>query len=366
MTRGALVDDRDRPVLELARGEALGVDVGQLLELERTLQRDGEPDVPAEEEDRVGVGQRAAQRPDLVHAGEHLGDGLGQAAQVVDDRGDLVLVLHAAHLGEEQPDEVAGDDLAEERLGRGDGDLGAGVRVEHGVGLARDGRAVGVADGQDAGPLLPRVAQRHQRVHRLAGLADDDDQRRPVEHRVAVAELAGDLDLDGDAGPVLDRVLGDQPGVVGGAAGDHEDLVDVAQLLVGEADLVQDQVAVLAEPAEQGVGDGLGLLGDLLEHEPVVAALLGGGGVPVDRVGGGLDRPPVEVGDGDAAVAVDLDDLVLAELERVAGVADEGGDVGPRKYSPSPTPTTSGLLRRDATRVSGSVTDVATRVNEHT
>ena len=38
------------------------------------------------------------------------------------------------------------------------------------------------------------------------------------------------------------------------------------------------------EPAEQRVGDRLRLLGDLLEHEVVVAALLGGGEVPVDVV----------------------------------------------------------------------------------
>ena len=35
----------------------------------------------------------------------------------------------------------------------------------------------------------------------------------------------------------------------------------------------------------------------------------------------------------------------------------------PRKYSPSPTPTTSGLLRREATTVSGSSACVATSVN---
>src|SRR5688572_32619464 len=47
------------------------------------------------------------------------------------------------------------------------------------------------------------------------------------------------------------------------AAGDDHDLVDVAQVLVGEADLVEDDVAAVAEPAEQGVGDRLRLVGDL-------------------------------------------------------------------------------------------------------
>ena len=51
--RQALLDQRDRAVLELAGGEALGVHVGELLELERALQRHRVADVPAEEQHRA-------------------------------------------------------------------------------------------------------------------------------------------------------------------------------------------------------------------------------------------------------------------------------------------------------------------------
>ena len=54
--RQPLLDQRDRAVLELAGGEALGVDVGQLLELERALERDRVAGVPAEEQHRPGAG----------------------------------------------------------------------------------------------------------------------------------------------------------------------------------------------------------------------------------------------------------------------------------------------------------------------
>ncbi len=158
---------------------------------------------------------------------------------------------------------------------------GPGAGVEHRVALARDLAAVGVADRQHLGLLLLGVPHRFERVGGLAGLRDRDHQRAAVQHRVAVAELAGQLDLDGQPGPVLDRVLGQQPGVVRGAAGDDEDLVDLAQLLVGEALLVEHDAAV-DEVAQQGVGDRGGLLGDLLEHEVLVAALLGGREIPVD------------------------------------------------------------------------------------
>ena len=171
-----------------------------------------------------------------------------------------------------------------------------------------------------------------ERVGGLAGLRDRDDQRAAVQHRVAVAELAGELGLDGQPGPVLDRVLGQQPGVVRGAARDDEDLVDLAQFLIGQPLLVEHDAPV-HEVAEQGVGDGGGLLGDLLEHEVVVAALLGGREVPVDmelaRVGGVVVA--MEVGDP-VAVGGDHDRLVLTQFDGVAGVFDERGDVGAEEH----------------------------------
>ena len=118
----------------------------------------------------------------------------------------------------------------------------------------------------------------------LAALADRHHQGAAVQHRVAVAELRGDLDLARDPGPVLDRVLRHQARVERRPAGDDEDLVGVPQVLLGQPDLVEDDLAVVGEPAAQGVGDRGRLLGDLLEHEVRVAALLGGGGVPVDVV----------------------------------------------------------------------------------
>ena len=60
-----------------------------------------------------------------------------------------------------------------------------------------------------------------------------------------------------------------------------------------EPQLVEHDAGAV-EVAEQGVGDRLRLLGDLLVHEGRVAALLGGGQVPVDVegavVGDGLAR----------------------------------------------------------------------------
>ena len=111
------------------------------------------------------------------------------------------------------------------------------------------------------------MTDRLDRVHGLAALGDGDDQGLLADDRVAVAELAGELDLDGDAAPVLDRVAGDLSGVGGGAAADHDDLVDGAQDVLGDTHLVQSQVSVRVDAIRQGRAHGLGLLMDFLLHE---------------------------------------------------------------------------------------------------
>ena len=93
-----------------------------------------------------------------------------------------------------------------------------------------------------------------------------------------------------------------------------------------DAHLVEHEPAVEVGAGAQGVGDGLRLLVDLLGHERRVAALLGGRGVPGHGERAALDRGAGEVGDAEP-VGADLDDLVLAELDRLAGVVDERRDV---------------------------------------
>ena len=111
------------------------------------------------------------------------------------------------------------------------------------------------------------------------------------------------------------------------AAGDDHDLVDLAELGIGEAHLVEVEQPLPVHAAAQRIGHGLGLLRDLLEHEEVVAALFGGRGIPGDREGLRLAHLAVKVGD-DHVIARDLHDLVLTEFQRLARVGDEGGDVG--------------------------------------
>ena len=136
---------------------------------------------------------------------------------------------------------------------------------------------------------------------------------------------------------MLDGVLRHQARVVGSATRHDDDLVDLPEVRVAEPHLIEVEATIAPHTAAQRIGHGLRLLGDLLEHEQVVAALLRGGGIPGDRELLGLDDVAVEVGDDDL-LAGDLHDLVLAELERVTRVGDEGGHVRGHEVLPLSAP----------------------------
>ncbi len=132
-------------------------------------------------------------------------------------------------------------------------------------------------------------------VERLAALAHGDDEIGVAEDRVAITDLAADLDDRGDARELLDPVPPGHRRVRARAAGDEADAPDLLRDLGADADLFADHVP-LAEvhAAAQRVFDGTRLLVDLLEHEVLVAALLGLGRRPVDALRRALDAGAVE------------------------------------------------------------------------
>ena len=83
---------------------------------------------------------------------QHLLEQAGQAQQIGDVPAPIGLAERAAHLPEIHRQQMQGDQLAGERLGRGHADLGTGMRVERALGLARRHAADHVADGDAAGP----------------------------------------------------------------------------------------------------------------------------------------------------------------------------------------------------------------------
>ena len=178
---------------------------------------------------------RSASASISARALEDVGDLLRQPAQRLDELPPLQ-DAQVPQPGEPERHQRERGHLAGERLGARDADLGAGVQVDAAVHLARDRRAHHVHQAERPGAAALRLAHRRQRVGGLAGLGDDDDQRPAVDHRVAVAELRGVLDLDRDPGHLLEHVLADERRVPGRAAGGDDDALDLLELVVAQVE----------------------------------------------------------------------------------------------------------------------------------
>ena len=228
------------------------------------------------------------------------------------------------HLSELEREQVHRRGLGDEGLGGGHPDLEARAREQHAVRVAGGLAADDVGDREHLGAALASQAHGGQRVGGLARLGDADDQIALREHRVAVAELGGDVHLHRSPRPGLDRVAPDQTGVVGGSAGHDHHPAHVLEELVGQSDVTEVHHPV-AQPAGHGLGHGVGLLVDLLEHEGLVAALLGLLEVPVDLVHLAADLAPV--GSEEArALGRDGHDLAVVDELHALGLVQERRD----------------------------------------
>src|SRR5262245_47388611 len=185
------VDQGDRPVLELTGGIALGVNIGNLLQFERALERNRVADAAAEVEHVLGPGELVRQLLKQRLASEQGRDMPRHLRQSVDE-----ILLLAGSDGLARPAERDGQacqraQLAGEGLGRGNADFGARQGRQHDVCFTGNGRGAHVNDGGDRLALRLAVAQRRQGVGGFARLGDEQRQTTLAQRRLAVAKLRG-------------------------------------------------------------------------------------------------------------------------------------------------------------------------------
>ncbi len=189
------------------------MDVGDLLQLQRSFQRDRIVHAAAEEEEVLRAVVFVGQRFDVLLLV------LEDVLDLVRDHAHLVhpLAQNLVALAAEGPDvereEIERRELRGEGLRRRHADLRAGVRVDGAVRHARGGGTDDVADREELRPLRLGLLHAGDRVGGLARLRHADDEGVLVDDRVAVAVLRTVVDLDGDAGRILEEELADQAGV---------------------------------------------------------------------------------------------------------------------------------------------------------
>jgi hypothetical protein len=218
--------------------------------------------------------------------------------------------------------------LSGESLGGGHADLGAGVGVDGSYGFARDHGADHVADGQRLRAFGLGFALGGDGVGGFAGLRNQHGHRVGAEDGIAIAPFAGVIDLDRNAGEILDHEFAGESGVPTGAAGGDIDFLQRLEFGFADLHFVEENGAgILRDAAERGVADGAWLLINFLEHEVLEAALFGHDGIPGDALRFALQRIAVEIGDLDALLGEDRK-IAIAEKKKIASVVEERGHVG--------------------------------------
>ena len=225
--RHVLVDQRDRPVLQLAGGIAFGVDVGDFLELQRAFHGEREVGVAAEIEHVAIVREFARHLLDLRLELQHLA---GDSAAFRQARAPAPSPRPArscraprrrATASEASTESWQVKALVEATPISGPASVGS---ID--VGFARDGRFAHVDDRADRHARLAAVAQRGQRVGGLARLRNEERRAALRDRHLAIAELGGDIDVDRQAREALEPVFADEAAEIGGAAGRNRQAVE--------------------------------------------------------------------------------------------------------------------------------------------
>ena len=287
--RHALVDQRDRAMLQLAGGIAFGMDVGDLLELERTFERDRITRAAAEIENIPCLGQAMGQLFVRRFVPENLGHVTGYFHQRLDEFGLELRTDRAPRLARRDCETRQHGELTGEGLGRGHADLRTAECRQNPIRFARNRRFAHIHHGQDMLALLPAIAQRGQRVGCLAGLRHEERRTAGLHRDLAVTKLRGDIHVDRQLRPALEPIFRDEAGIERRAAGRQRQTADIRKVerQIRQGHLIVRKVQVMRER----MAHHFRLFVNLLGHEVAEIAL-----VHHQSRGAGLDDGAVDNG----------------------------------------------------------------------
>lgn len=317
-------------MLKLSRHDSLAVEVGDLLDLEGTLKSGGVLGTTAEKQQALLVLEALAELLDGLVKLKCLPELLRDLRETLHDL-LTPLLLGGTVLAKGQSEHDHADELGSVGLGGGNTDLRTSVDVNTAVGEEGDGGTDVVDNTDGKGATLQAVAESHQRVSGLTRLRDEDAGVVTEDGSLAVQEVRGQLDSNGDLGQLLEDTTDSHAGVVRGTASNEDDPAAAADCGEVLAEATKGDGLVLdIETTTHGVDNRLGLLEDLLLHEVVEAALhdlleLDLEGLNGTDVGGAVIL--VQAVDVERAL-VDVGNVVVLEVQDLLGVLDNGGWVG--------------------------------------
>ncbi len=170
--RQILVDQGVGAVLHFAGGVPLGVNVGDLLQLQSAFEGDGVVDAAAEVKKVIAPEKLAAELLDRFVGLENRFELVRDARELLQQHLRAIGGELAANLAEVERNENQRGQLGGESFCGGHADFGPGVSVDRAAGFPGEHRADDVADGQRLGALVLGLALRGQGIGGFAGLAD--------------------------------------------------------------------------------------------------------------------------------------------------------------------------------------------------
>ena len=276
-------NQRQGAVLQLTCRVSLRMNVGNLLQLQRTLQRYGIIKAASQEEGILTAAVFTGKHLNLVHVFQHFMNLLGHKGQSLHQ---LLLTLGthaAAQTAYINRQHQHCQKLSSISLGRCHGNFRTGIGINNLVCLTRNRAADNVGNRQSAGAKTLSLAQCCQRIAGFTALADNNRQAVAVNKRVAVTEFTGNIHLNRHTRQLLQIIFADNACMISGTAGHNKDFIDFTQLLgcpvqLGEA----DGFCFRIQAASHGIAQSLGLFIDFLQHEMLKAAFFRCFGIPVN------------------------------------------------------------------------------------
>ncbi len=305
------------------------MEVGNLFQLQCTLEGHGVVVAAAEEDEVAAVGEHLGELVDVLVVFQSPLHLVGNLVEFVDQHVEHFVAEGLLFLGNGQTQQAESDDLTGESLGGGYADFGTHMEVGAAMGGTGDAGADDVADAVEEGTFLLGQLDGCQGVGSFAALRNSDDHIVGIDDGITVAELRSILHFHGNLSCLLDEVLTDEGRVPAGATGADDDAAGIDELILVFDDAAEGDIVALVVQATFDAGaQGVGLLPDFLQHEVREAAFLQLVEAEAERVhlGGLVDVG--EVDDVDLAAAVHVGNLLVLEVNHLLGVFHDGGGVG--------------------------------------